>query len=100
MAIISASALTLFRSRNVLKGNWKFFAATLVVALASSVAGPSPAVAAASQRPADEVLHSDHIGGLTTQDGKRVFPNADIVVSKAESDFWLSPDGAVKAPKA
>src|SRR6266436_910588 len=25
-------------------------------------------------------LHSDHIGGLTTQDGKIVFPNADIYV--------------------
>jgi len=44
-------------------------------------------------------LHSDHIGGLTTQDGKRVFPNAAIVVSKAESDFWLSPEIAAKAPK-
>jgi hypothetical protein len=32
-------------------------------------------------------LHSDHIGGLTTQDGKRVFPNADVYVAKAESDF-------------
>src|SRR5882762_6360768 len=27
-------------------------------------------------------LHSDHIGGLTTQDGKRVFPNADVFVAK------------------
>jgi glyoxylase-like metal-dependent hydrolase (beta-lactamase superfamily II) len=44
-------------------------------------------------------LHSDHIGGLTTQDGKRVFPNADIFVAKAESDFWLSPEMAAKAPK-
>jgi glyoxylase-like metal-dependent hydrolase (beta-lactamase superfamily II) len=44
-------------------------------------------------------LHSDHIGGLTTQDGKRVFPNADVFVSKAESDFWLSPEMAAKAPK-
>ena len=44
-------------------------------------------------------LHSDHVGGLTTQDGKRVFPNADILVSKAESDFWLSPQVAAKAPK-
>ena len=35
-------------------------------------------------------LHSDHVGGLTTQDGKRVFPNADVYVAKAESDFWLS----------
>src|SRR4029077_7517473 len=44
-------------------------------------------------------LHSDHIGGLTTQDGKRVFPDADVYVAKAESDFWLSPDIAAKAPK-
>jgi glyoxylase-like metal-dependent hydrolase (beta-lactamase superfamily II) len=44
-------------------------------------------------------MHSDHIGGLTTQDGKRVFPNAEIFVSKAESDFWLSPEIAAKAPK-
>src|SRR3984893_2159354 len=44
-------------------------------------------------------LHSDHIGGLTTQDGKRVFPNADVFVAKAESDFWLSPEITAKAPK-
>ncbi len=44
-------------------------------------------------------LHSDHVGGLTTQDGKRVYPNADVYVAKAESDFWLSPEMAAKAPK-
>jgi glyoxylase-like metal-dependent hydrolase (beta-lactamase superfamily II) len=44
-------------------------------------------------------LHSDHIGGITTQDGKRVFPNADVYVAKAESDFWLSPEFAAQAPK-
>src|SRR5712675_779434 len=44
-------------------------------------------------------LHSDHVGGLTTQDGNRVFPNADVYVAKAESDFWLSPEIAAKAPK-
>ena len=44
-------------------------------------------------------LHSDHVGGLTTQDGKRVFPNAEVYVAKAESDFWLSQDIAPKAPK-
>ena len=44
-------------------------------------------------------LHSDHVGGLTTQDGKRVFPNADVYVAQAESDFWLSPEIAAKAPK-
>jgi glyoxylase-like metal-dependent hydrolase (beta-lactamase superfamily II) len=42
-------------------------------------------------------LHSDHVGGLTTQDGKRVFPHADVYVAKAESDFWLSPAIAAKA---
>jgi len=44
-------------------------------------------------------LHSDHVGGLTTQDGNRVFPNAEVYVAKAESDFWLSPQIAAKAPK-
>jgi glyoxylase-like metal-dependent hydrolase (beta-lactamase superfamily II) len=44
-------------------------------------------------------LHSDHIGGLTTQDGQIVFPNADVYVAKAESDFWLSLEIAAKAPK-
>jgi len=44
-------------------------------------------------------LHSDHVGGLTTQDGNRVFPNAEVYVAQAESDFWLSPEIAAKAPK-
>jgi glyoxylase-like metal-dependent hydrolase (beta-lactamase superfamily II) len=44
-------------------------------------------------------LHSDHIGGLTTQDGKRVFPNAEVYVAKQDSDFWLSQEIAAKAPK-
>ncbi|HET8923752.1 MAG TPA: MBL fold metallo-hydrolase [Candidatus Acidoferrum sp.] len=44
-------------------------------------------------------LHSDHVGGLTTQDGKRVFPNAEVYVAKAENDFWLSPEIAANAPK-
>ena len=43
--------------------------------------------------------HSDHIGGLTTQDGQRVFPNADVYVAKADSDFWLSAEVAANAPK-
>jgi glyoxylase-like metal-dependent hydrolase (beta-lactamase superfamily II) len=44
-------------------------------------------------------LHSDHIGGLTTQDGKRVYPNAEVYVAKEDSDFWLSPGIAAKARK-
>ena len=30
-------------------------------------------------------LHSDHVGGLTTQDGKRVFPNAEVYVAKQKA---------------
>jgi glyoxylase-like metal-dependent hydrolase (beta-lactamase superfamily II) len=44
-------------------------------------------------------LHSDHIGGLTTKEGKRVFRNAEIFVPKADNDFWLSPEIAAKASK-
>jgi len=44
-------------------------------------------------------LHFDHIGGLTTQDGNRIFPNAEIYVAKEDNDFWLSPEVASKAPK-
>jgi len=44
-------------------------------------------------------LHPDHVGGMTTQNGRRVFPNADVFVSKRESDFWLSQEIAANAPK-
>jgi glyoxylase-like metal-dependent hydrolase (beta-lactamase superfamily II) len=44
-------------------------------------------------------LHSDHIGGLTTKEGSRVFPNAEVYAAKVDSDFWLSPEVAAKAPK-
>jgi glyoxylase-like metal-dependent hydrolase (beta-lactamase superfamily II) len=44
-------------------------------------------------------LHADHVGGLTSHDGDRVFPNAEVYVAKAESHFWLSPEIAAKAPK-
>jgi glyoxylase-like metal-dependent hydrolase (beta-lactamase superfamily II) len=44
-------------------------------------------------------LHADHAAGITSLDGKRVFPNADVWVSKADADFWLSEEIAKKAPK-
>jgi glyoxylase-like metal-dependent hydrolase (beta-lactamase superfamily II) len=34
-------------------------------------------------------FHFDHIGGLTTPDGKRVFPNAIVKVSQPENDYWM-----------
>ncbi len=49
--------------------------------------------------------HPDHIGGLVTPDNKLAFPNAHILINRAEHAFWtgespsfakskLSPDGA------
>lgn len=52
----------------------------------------------------DDILithfHGDHIGGLTTADGKAVFPNATVHAAQAETDFWLSPEQTAKAPEA
>lgn len=44
-------------------------------------------------------LHGDHIGGLI-HDGKAVFANADIYVSKPEYDGWMSMDAGKKAQAA
>jgi len=34
-------------------------------------------------------FHFDHIGGLLTVDGKRMFPKAIVRAPKSESDYWL-----------
>jgi glyoxylase-like metal-dependent hydrolase (beta-lactamase superfamily II) len=44
-------------------------------------------------------MHFDHVGGLVTKDGRRVFPNAVVRLAQSESDFWLSKDEAAKAPE-
>jgi glyoxylase-like metal-dependent hydrolase (beta-lactamase superfamily II) len=44
-------------------------------------------------------LHYDHIGGITTKDGKQVFPSAEVQMAQEESDFWLSEKIADQAPK-
>ncbi len=43
-------------------------------------------------------LHGDHACGMTA-DGKRVFPNATVYVSKDEAGYWLNKETAAKAPK-
>jgi len=43
-------------------------------------------------------LHADHVGGIY-KDGKRVFPNATVMMNKADADFWLSKEIAAKAPE-
>lgn len=44
-------------------------------------------------------LHPDHSCGLLSKDGKAAFPNAEVRVSKAEADFWLSREVAAKMPE-
>lgn len=43
-------------------------------------------------------LHGDHINGLVTADGQRVFANAEVWSAKADNDFWLSEAIAAQAP--
>ena len=43
-------------------------------------------------------LHADHAGGIY-KNGKRVFPNATVMMKKADADFWLSKEIAAKAPE-
>jgi glyoxylase-like metal-dependent hydrolase (beta-lactamase superfamily II) len=44
-------------------------------------------------------LHPDHASGLLTPEGKVAFPNAEVRVAKAESDYWLDEAAAAQAPK-
>jgi glyoxylase-like metal-dependent hydrolase (beta-lactamase superfamily II) len=42
-------------------------------------------------------MHPDHICGLISADGKAAFPNATVVASQDEKDFWLNPKVAASA---
>jgi glyoxylase-like metal-dependent hydrolase (beta-lactamase superfamily II) len=41
-------------------------------------------------------LHPDHIGGLMTAEGEFRFPNAEVVLSQTEHDFWMSEGNQAK----
>ncbi|MDR0776980.1 MAG: MBL fold metallo-hydrolase [Azonexus sp.] len=43
-------------------------------------------------------LHGDHVNGLVSPDGGRVFANAEVWSAQADNDFWLSEAVAAKAP--
>jgi len=43
-------------------------------------------------------LHPDHACGITDQ-GKAAFPNATVYASKADGDYWLNKEIALKAPQ-
>ncbi|HLO62991.1 MAG TPA: MBL fold metallo-hydrolase [Azonexus sp.] len=44
-------------------------------------------------------LHGDHVNGLVSADGQRVFTRAEVWSGKADNDFWLSESVAAQAPK-
>lgn len=44
--------------------------------------------------------HVDHVSGLLDAEGKAAMPNAEIIINGTETDFWLSPDNAARAPEA
>lgn len=44
-------------------------------------------------------MHPDHMGGLEDAGGQPLFPKAQILVDKADSDFWLSPKLAEGSPE-
>ncbi|MGU3358949.1 MBL fold metallo-hydrolase [Methylobacterium sp. M6A4_1b] len=44
-------------------------------------------------------MHMEHALGITTAEGKRVFPNAEVVVSEAEYAFWLDDANLSRVPQ-
>jgi glyoxylase-like metal-dependent hydrolase (beta-lactamase superfamily II) len=42
--------------------------------------------------------HGDHIGGLL-HDGERAFPNARLVMSRIEHDFWFGPEAEARVDR-
>lgn len=45
-------------------------------------------------------MHADHVGGITSADGKPVFPNAIVRADKKEAGLWLDKAAMDKAPEA
>jgi glyoxylase-like metal-dependent hydrolase (beta-lactamase superfamily II) len=42
--------------------------------------------------------HPDHIGGIVGPDGRLAFPDAQVVMTKQEWDFWSAPDLLSRLP--
>lgn len=43
-------------------------------------------------------LHADHVCGVLDDEGKRLYPNAELRAAQADADFWLDEKRAAKAP--
>lgn len=44
-------------------------------------------------------MHTDHIGGMVREDGRAVFPGADVRVSRREYLYWTSHEEMMNAPE-
>lgn len=44
-------------------------------------------------------FHGDHILGLLAKDGKKAFPNAEVLVPEPEWAFWMDESQASRAPE-
>ncbi|MDR2893314.1 MAG: MBL fold metallo-hydrolase [Deltaproteobacteria bacterium] len=44
-------------------------------------------------------MHGDHIGGLLSAEGQRVFPNAGIMVARIEKDYWTGKSSQTPNPE-
>ena len=44
-------------------------------------------------------FHADHISGLTTAEGLRAFPNAEVVVPQTEWRFWNDAGNESRSPE-
>jgi glyoxylase-like metal-dependent hydrolase (beta-lactamase superfamily II) len=44
-------------------------------------------------------MHGDHLGGILSTDGKIAFPNAALMPTRAESEYWLDAARMAQAPK-
>jgi glyoxylase-like metal-dependent hydrolase (beta-lactamase superfamily II) len=71
----------------------------------ADTAGALPAnlaVAAVEPKAVDTIVishfHPDHIDGLKTKDGDKVFPNAEILVPEPEWNFWMDDAQMNRAP--
>lgn len=44
-------------------------------------------------------MHPDHACGITSADGKAVFPNATVLAAQRDADFWMNAASASRLPE-
>jgi glyoxylase-like metal-dependent hydrolase (beta-lactamase superfamily II) len=44
-------------------------------------------------------MHGDHLHGIVTPEGGKMYPNATIRIAKPDMDFWANPEVEAKAPE-